>query len=229
MSYNTDSRRTQKQTAASTSTKFVWEPTTDAYFSQLDNANTNQMIYTFEPVQYGNLISQRTGGTWYIHADALGSTRALSTAGNTVTDTFLYDAWGIEVARTGTTAIVPFRWVGGVGYYYDTETGLVYVRARMCQPTVARWNSTDPLPFVDGLNDFAYVLDSPLLYLDPSGQGQRTLNSFDTKDLHQEVIIPAADSSFHGEAVLAGMLFQQGQSEASEPCQILGDRALASS
>ena len=49
-------------------------------------------------------------------------------------------------------------------------------------------------------------------------QGQRTLNSFDTKDLHQEVIIPAADSSFHGEAVLAGMLFQQGQSEASEPC-----------
>ena len=36
-------------------------------------------------------------------------------------------------------------------------------------------------------------------------QGQRTLNSFDTKDLHQEVIIPAADSSFHGEAVLAGM------------------------
>ena len=60
-------------------------------------------------------------------------------------------------------------------------------------------------------------------------QGQRTLNSFDTKDLHQEVIIPAADSSFHGEAVLAGMLFQQGQSEASEPCQILGDRALASS
>ena len=60
-------------------------------------------------------------------------------------------------------------------------------------------------------------------------QGQRTLNSFDTKDLHQEVIIPATDSAFHSEAVLAGMLFQQGQSEASEPCKILSNRALASS
>ena len=35
------------------------------------------------------------------------------------------------------------------------------------------------------------------------------LSSFDTKDLHQEVVAPAADSSFHGEAVFAGMLFQQ--------------------
>ena len=54
-------------------------------------------------------------------------------------------------------------------------------------------------------------------------QGQRTLNSFDTKDLHQEVIIPATDSAFHSEAVLAGMLCQQGQSEASEPCKILSN------
>ena len=60
-------------------------------------------------------------------------------------------------------------------------------------------------------------------------QGQRTLNGFDTKDLHQEVIIPATDSTFHGEAVFAGMLFEQRQSEAPEPCQIFRDRTLASS
>jgi len=41
------------------------------------------------------------------------------------------------------------------------------------------------------------------------GHGQRTLNSFDTKDLHQEAIIPATDSSFHGKAVFAGMLLEQ--------------------
>jgi len=44
------------------------------------------------------------------------------------------------------------------------------------------------------------------------------LNSIDTKDLHQEVIIPSADSSFHSEAVLAGMLFEQRQREAPNPC-----------
>ena len=39
--------------------------------------------------------------------------------------------------------------------------------------------------------------------------GQRTLNSFDTKDLHQEVIIPAAELAFHGEAFFARVLLQE--------------------
>ena len=169
MSYNADNRRVEKQTAATTSTKFVWEPSTDAYFAELDNANATQKIYTFEPVQYGNLISHRVSANSYIHADALGSTRAVTSGGNTVSDTFLYDAWGIEVARTGTTAILPFRWVGGVGYYYDTETGLVYVRARVYQPTTARWVSVDPLILADGVNVFAYAYNNPIFYMDSSG------------------------------------------------------------
>jgi RHS repeat-associated protein len=169
MSYNADNRRTQKQTAATTSTKFIWEPTMDAYFSELNNSNTNQKLYTFEPVQYGNLISQRVGGDHYIHADALGSTRALSSTGTTVSDTFLYDAWGNEVARTGTTAIAPFRWVGGVGYYYDTETGMYYVRARMYKPTLARWMSVDPLHGTTIIDAFAYSWNSPVLNVDARG------------------------------------------------------------
>ena len=40
-------------------------------------------------------------------------------------------------------------------------------------------------------------------------QGQRTLKSFDTQDLHQEVIIPAAELAFHGEAFFAGVLLQE--------------------
>jgi RHS repeat-associated protein len=169
MSYNADNRRTQKQTAATTSTKFIWEPTTDAYFSQLNNANTNTKLYTFEPVQYGNLISQRVGGDHYVHADALGSTRALSSTGTTVSDTFLYDAWGTEVARTGATAIVPFRWIGGPGYYLDTETQLFYVRARFYQPSVARWCGRDILWPYDRRNPFVYCSTTPLMRIDPSG------------------------------------------------------------
>ncbi|MEZ6032828.1 MAG: RHS repeat-associated core domain-containing protein, partial [Planctomycetaceae bacterium] len=147
---------------------FIWEPTTDAYFAELDNSNTYQRIYTFEPVPYGNMISMRVGSNNFIHADALGSTRALSQGGTTVTDTFLYDAWGNEVARTGTTAIVPFRWVGGVGYYYDTDTGLYYVRARVYQPTVARWCSMDP--WLDSLfGQQLYGGNMPVFTVDPTG------------------------------------------------------------
>lgn len=126
-----------------------------------------QKIYTFEPVRYGKLISQRVAGDAYVHADALGTTRTLSSTGTTVIDTFLYDAWGNEVARTGTTAIVPFRWVGGVGYYYDTETGLYYVRARVYQPTVARWARS--LFFADVCNSYEYSRNRPNRRLDASG------------------------------------------------------------
>ncbi|MEI7702012.1 MAG: hypothetical protein WCK86_19600, partial [Planctomycetia bacterium] len=64
------------------------------------------------------------------HADALGSTRALTDNFGNVTDTYLNDAWGNSVASTGTT-VNPFRWVGKYGYYTDNGTGQVYVRARM--------------------------------------------------------------------------------------------------
>ena len=60
-------------------------------------------------------------------------------------------------------------------------------------------------------------------------QGQRTLSCFGTKDLHQEVIVPAAHAAFHGETFFARMLLEQRQSEPSEPRQVLGDRSLARS
>lgn len=40
-------------------------------------------------------------------------------------------------------------------------------------------------------------------------QGQRTLSGFDTRDLHQEAIVPAADLAFHGEAVFARMFLKK--------------------
>ncbi|MEI7702864.1 MAG: RHS repeat-associated core domain-containing protein, partial [Planctomycetia bacterium] len=69
---------------------------------------------------------------------------------------------------TGTT-VNPFRWVGKYGYYTDNGTGQVYVRARMYQPTVARWVSADPIQFVDGLNTYRYVLNRGLVFTDSSG------------------------------------------------------------
>jgi RHS repeat-associated protein len=74
----------------------------------------------------------------------LGSTRALTDSVQATTDTYLCDAWGNPLSSTGTT-INPFRWVGNVGYYFDSESGLYYIRARVYQPTIARWTSVDPL------------------------------------------------------------------------------------
>jgi RHS repeat-associated protein len=151
-------------------TNFVWNPVDDCIISELDGTGAVQAVYTNEPRQYGGVISQRRGTTsHYHHHDALGSTRFLTDSSGNVTDTYLNDAWGNNVASTGTT-VNPFKWVGKYGYYTDDSTGQVYVRARMYQPTIARWCSVDPQGFIDGPNVFVYSNSIPTLRTDPSGE-----------------------------------------------------------
>ena len=151
-------------------TNFVWDSVNDSVLSELDGTGTVQAVYTNEPTQYGSIVSQRRGTTTStLLADGLGTTRLLTTSTQTSSDTYLYDAWGNLITSTGTT-VNPYRWVGRYGYYQDSSTGLVYVRARMYQPTVARWCSTDPLLFIDGLNCFC--LGQTTSVIDPTGMSQ---------------------------------------------------------
>ena len=151
-------------------TTYVWDPVFDCVSHELDENNDVKAVYHNEPQQYGGVLSQRRGTTsHYHHHDALGSTRLLTDNSGNVTDTYLHDAWGNSVATTGTT-VNPFKWVGKYGYYTDDSTGQVYVRARMYQPTVARWTSVDPLGFFDGTNINLLARNMPVLVFDPSGQ-----------------------------------------------------------
>ena len=144
-----------------TVTKYVWDPVFDCVTSELDENNAVKAVYHNEPQQYGGVLSQRRGTTsHYHHHDALGSTRFLTDTTGNVTDTYLHDAWGNQVASTGTT-VNPFRWVGRYGYYQEGSTGLVYVRARMYQPTVARWIARPKSSF----DAYQFVLASVLEFL----------------------------------------------------------------
>ena len=150
-------------------TNYIWDVETDSYLMETDGSNVTQAVYTNEPVQFGNLVSQRRGSTTnYCHFDALGSTREVTGSAESITDTFTYDAWGIEVRRTGSTT-VSFRWVGALGYYHDQETGSQYVRARSYQPVTARWLSLDPLGFAIDTNQYRYSSSDPVNLVDPSG------------------------------------------------------------
>jgi RHS repeat-associated protein len=52
----------------------------------------------------------------------------------------------------------------------DDETGLHYHGARYYAAWLGRWTSADPAGFVDGLNLFCYVSNSPIVLTDPDGR-----------------------------------------------------------
>ncbi len=80
-----------------------------------------------------------------------------------------YDTFGAHTAPTPATA----GRYGYTGEEIDTETGLVYLRARYYDPALGRFISPDP--FLGRLaepitqNRYVYVKNNPLGFTDPSG------------------------------------------------------------
>jgi RHS repeat-associated protein len=112
-------------------------------------------------------ISERAGTTSkFYHGDALGSTRGITNSSQTVTDAVLYDAFGMTVSRTGSTA-TPFGFVGAQGYQSDGDSGLQLLGHRYYDPSIGRFLSSDPAKA--GTNWYAYTGNNPLGRTDPTG------------------------------------------------------------
>ena len=147
-------------------TTYVWDELSDNVIEEYEDG-TLSVSYDHEPGLYGNLLSQnRNGVTSYYHYDGRGDTVALTDDSGNVTDTKEYNAWGNVIASTGST-VSPYQFGGRNGY--QTGNAGIYVRARIYQPTVARWASVDPLFLEAGPNVYEFVESSPLGNRDPSG------------------------------------------------------------
>lgn len=86
-----------------------------------------------------------------------------------------YNAWGMLFSITGSLAstigaVNPLRYRG---YYYDTETSLYYLQSRYYDPETCRFISADAYivagNYLTGTNMFAYCMNNPVMYSDPSG------------------------------------------------------------
>jgi len=107
--------------------------------------------------------------TYYYHGDALGSTRKRTWHHPSVAVTFSaeYEPFGRAYTVQGSEA---YKYTGEK---HDDPTGLVYLRARQYDPDLGRFVSADPvlgaLGMPQTLNRYAYVVNNPLKYTDPSG------------------------------------------------------------
>jgi RHS repeat-associated protein len=84
------------------------------------------------------------------------------------TDSLDTDAFGMNVASTGTTP-TPFGFAGQHGYHNDSVTGLMRLGHRYYDASVGRFLSRDPIQ--DGYNWYAYVNNDPVNKIDPKGLG----------------------------------------------------------
>jgi RHS repeat-associated protein len=111
----------------------------------------------------------RQGLPFLLHADGLGSNRVVTDKLGAVVGGTDFDTWGKETAAPGGTAN-PFRYAGSRS---DDQTGLDYMRARFYDPRTAHWISADEmLPDIynpQSLNHYAYALNDPVTFDDPSG------------------------------------------------------------
>lgn len=112
---------------------------------------------------------QRNQQKSFFHADALGSTRALSDLNGHAVNNLTYSPFGRLIHQTGTD-MPEFLFTGE---QFDEETNNYYLRARYYNPTTARFTQydtfcgypSDPM----SLNHYLYANSNPLKYVDPSG------------------------------------------------------------
>jgi RHS repeat-associated protein len=142
----------------STVEHFVWAHTGPLPLMLADASND----YIYGP---GGLpLEQITGSTVvFLHHDELGNTRLLTSTTGSNVGSYNYDPYGTAI-HTGTTT-TPIQFAG---QYTDSETKLIYMRARYYDPTSGQFISRDPLSAVTG-EPYSYAEDDPIDLVDPTG------------------------------------------------------------
>jgi len=135
--YDIDGLRTAKNDDGIT-TNYVVDKNRDyaQVLNELDSTSTPTVSYV-----YGDdLIKQtRAANDSYYLYDGLGSTRALTDATGSITDTYDYSAYGTEIDSTGTTEN-SYRYTGE---QFDAHLNQIYLRARYYDPGTGRFTQQD--------------------------------------------------------------------------------------
>src|SRR5579859_2289929 len=159
--------RMVEQNRSGAYTQFVYAPTGQKMQIMNGQASTKSIV----PLPGGGQAVFTASGQYYYHSDHLGSFRFASTSNRTMYFDLAYAPFGETYAASGATdpAFTTQR--------QDTVAGLYDFPAREYS-IQGRWPSPDPagLAAVDPTNPqswnrYAYVMNNPLMYVDPSGQG----------------------------------------------------------
>jgi RHS repeat-associated protein len=118
-------------------------------------------MYGHRPTTVEQITS---GGTvTYLHHDQQGSIRLLTGSAGTVTGKCTYSAYGTPTCEGATTTPLGYD-----GQYTSSDTGLIYLRNRVYDPSTDQFLTVDPLEKVTGA-PYTYAGDNPVNEADPTG------------------------------------------------------------
>ncbi|MEZ9469302.1 RHS repeat-associated core domain-containing protein [Vibrio lentus] len=105
------------------------------------------------------------GTVYHVHNDHLGTPQALTDETGATVWKASYSPFG---KATVTTEQIKFN-LRFPGQYYDAETGLHYNWHRYYDPNTGMYITSDPIGLAGGINTYAYALNNPAIYTDPTG------------------------------------------------------------
>jgi RHS repeat-associated protein len=123
----------------------------------------------------GTLVCQSTR---YFHQDHLGSIAVITDEAGVVVERLAYDPWGKRRNANGNTdptdSLVGLSTDRGyTEHEHLDEVGVIHMNGRVFDPLIGRFMSVDPFiqaPFeLQSHNRYAYVMNNPLAFTDPSG------------------------------------------------------------
>ena len=177
-SYNHQFQRTRKVkvTATGATRTFVYHYDMQGQLiSETKEDGTPVRSYVWadnEPIaQIQYKPNQQSDQLLYVHTDQINTPRL-------ATDSTLTPVWRWEAQAFGQGQpdndpdddnINNFVRLRHPGQYYDSESGLFYNWNRYYDPKVGRYVTSDPVGLAGGLNTFAYALNSPARWTDPTG------------------------------------------------------------
>ena len=108
---------------------------------------------------------------FFYQNDHLGTPQKLTSVSGAVVWSAKYNSFGKATIDGSSTVTNNLRFPG---QYEDAESGLYYNNWRYYDSSLGRYLRIDPIGFDGGINLYAYVLNKPLVLIDPLGLDHRT-------------------------------------------------------
>ncbi len=171
--YDAEGKRTRKTLPNGVYYEYIYS---DGVLTNVKSSDFG-VNFTYITDESGNYIGFKNYNTMYYFVRNLqNDVVAITDANGTVIVTYEYDPWGVPTIiadeanyMLGYSNMIRYR-----GYFYDVETGLYYLQSRYYDPSTGRFINADGYAStgqgVIGANAYAYCLNNPVMYSDPTGR-----------------------------------------------------------